>query len=194
MSTDVERTVPSVEQIERELNVVKLRKRFRKTIISTVAILIVIAASAYLIASFILPVIRVYSDVMQPALDEDELLLCFNTKSFDRGDLIAFYYNNRILVRRVIGVPGDQVDIGEDGQVFVNGIPFDEPYVTEKSFDPCDVVLPTMVEAESYFVLGDNRPLSMDSRSESVGAIPYENIVGKVILRVWPLGVFGTVQ
>lgn len=124
MHSDAERSVPSVEQIERELNAVKLRKKFRKTIISTVAILVVIAASAYLVASFILPVIRVYSDVMQPALDEDELLLCFNTRSFDRGDLIAFYYNNRILVRRVIGVPGDQVDIDDDGQMFlIVGVP-----------------------------------------------------------------------
>ena len=194
MSSSTDRSVPSVEQIENELSAAELRKKFRKTIVSTVAILIVIAASAYLVASFILPVIRVYSDVMQPTLDEDEVLVCFNTKSFDRGDLIAFYYNNRILVRRVIGVPGDQVDIDENGQVIVNGIAIDEPYVKEKNFQPCDVVLPTMVEAESYFVLGDNRPLSMDSRSESVGPIPYENIVGKVVLRVWPVGVFGPVN
>ena len=194
MSSSTDRSVPSVEQIENELSAAELRKKFRKTIVSTVAILVVIAASVYLVASFILPVIRVYSDVMQPALDEDEVLVCFNTKNFDRGDLIAFYYNNRILVRRVIGVPGDQVDIDENGQVIVNGIAIDEPYVKDKSFQPCDVVLPTMVEAENYFVLGDNRPLSSDSRSESVGPIPYENIVGKVVLRVWPVGVFGPVN
>ncbi|MGN0631280.1 MAG: signal peptidase I, partial [Ruminococcus sp.] len=130
---------------------------------------------------------------MTPTLQNDELVICRKYGGFSKGDVVAFYFNNKILLKRVIGVSGDIIDIAEDGTVYVNGEAIDEPYLNEKAFGECDLDLPYQVPDERVFVMGDHRSTSVDSRSTSVGCIANEAIVGEVILRIWPLKEIGTV-
>ena len=104
------------------------------------------------------------------------------------------YYNNKVLVKRIIGCPGDWVNIDTDGNVYINGELLDEPYVGEKALGECTVELPFQVPEEKYFVMGDDRPISLDSRSEAIGAVAVDQIIGKIMCRLWPLDKLGTVQ
>ena len=140
-----------------------------------------------------LPVLRVTGTSMTPTLQNDELVICRKWGDFEQGDVIAFYYNNKILLKRVIGVSGDIIDISEDGTVYVNGEELDEPYLNEKAFGECDLDLPYQVPDERVFVMGDHRSTSVDSRSTSVGCVANESIVGEVMLRIWPLKQIGTI-
>ena len=180
--------VPGSEQLAAELKRIKDRKRFLKLLYNTVASLIVVAAVSVLISMLFLPVLRVTGTSMTPTLHNDELVVCRRRGSFERGDIIAFYHNNKILLKRVIGLPGDHIDIGEDGTVTVNGEKLDEPYVDELSRGTCDISFPYQVPESRWFVMGDHRSESIDSRTKEIGCVAEEMIVGKVIWCIYPFG------
>ena len=185
---------PMVEQLEEELKRTAYQKRFRRMVRSTVSTLIVVAAVAVLISNLLLPILRIYGSSMTPALTDGDIVAAVRSGSYERGDVIAFYYNNKILVKRVIGLPGEWVDIDADGNVSINGEPLDEPYPEEKAPGECDIELPYQVSDGRYFVMGDHRSVSSDSRSSEVGCVPEEQIIGKLIFRLWPLNEFGAIE
>ncbi len=185
---------PMVEQLEEELKRTAYQKRFRRMVRSTVSTLIVVAAVAVLISNLLLPILRIYGSSMTPALTDGDIVAAVRSGSYERGDVIAFYYNNKILVKRVVGLPGEWVDIDADGNVSINGEPLDEPYLEEKAPGECDIELPYQVSDGRYFVMGDHRSVSSDSRSSEVGCVPEEQIIGKLIFRLWPLNEFGAIE
>lgn len=185
--------IPTSEQLEAEVKRIRYKRNYAKTLYNTISSLIVVAAVAVLVSMLFLPVLRVTGTSMTPTLYNDELLICNKRANFSSGDIIAFYFNNKILLKRVIGVPGDIIDIAEDGTVYLNGEPLDEPYINEKAFGECDIKLPYQVPDNRIFVMGDHRSVSIDSRSTAVGCIADEYIIGKVIFRIWPWEVLGTV-
>lgn len=186
--------LPSVELLEKELARVKYRQRYKAVLRSTVATLITVAAVAVLVATLWLPVLQIYGSSMTPTLSDGEIVLSLRNAAFDEGDIVAFYYNNRILVKRVICGPGDWVDISADGTVSVNGTALEEPYIQEKALGDCDLELPYQVPDGKYFVMGDHRLTSVDSRSSQVGCVAEEQIVGRIEFRVWPFARFGWVD
>lgn len=185
---------PSVEQLEAEIKRVKYNSRYRAVLRSTVYTLITVAAVAVLVATLWLPVLQIYGSSMEPTLTDGEIIFSLKTKKFERGDIIAFYYNNKILVKRVIAGPGEWVDIGEDGTVFVNGMPIEEPYIVEKAFGDTNIELPYQVPEGKYFVMGDQRSTSVDSRNTAVGCVAQDQVVGKILFRVWPIKEMGPVE
>ncbi|MCD7816829.1 MAG: signal peptidase I, partial [Bacteroides sp.] len=142
----------------------------------------------------LLPVLQVSGDSMEPTLSNGDIIVLLSGSSFETGDLVGFYYQNKLLLKRVIGGPGDVIDIDEEGNVTVNGELLDEPYVTNKALGECDITLPYQVPESRYFVMGDNRTTSIDSRSSAIGCIEIDQIVGKVMLRVWPLSSLSLIQ
>lgn len=185
--------MPSAEQLENEISRIRHGREYIRILRSTISSLIVVAAIAVLISMLFLPVLRVTGTSMMPTLQNDELVICRKWGEFKRGDVIAFYYNNKILLKRVIGLSGDVIDIAEDGTVYVNGEAIDEPYLNEKAFGECDLNLPYQVPDERVFVMGDHRSTSVDSRSTTVGCVANESVVGEVMLRIWPFKKIGTV-
>lgn len=186
--------IPTAEQLDSELKRIRYKKNYAKTLYNTIASLLVVAAVAVLVSMLFLPVLRVTGTSMTPTLYNDELLICSKRSNFESGDVIAFYFNNKILLKRVIGVPGDVIDIAEDGTVYLNGEVLDEPYINEKAFGECDIKLPYQVPDNRVFVMGDHRSVSIDSRSTTVGCVADEYIIGKVILRIWPWEAIGTIN
>ncbi|MBQ3763269.1 MAG: signal peptidase I [Clostridia bacterium] len=189
-----EQALPTTPQLEGALAREEQKKRFRSILRSTVFVLATVAAISVLVATLLFPVMRIYGSSMKPTLEDGEIVVALKVKDFSKGDLIAFYYNNKLLIKRVICGPGDWVNLTEDGTVYVNGTPLEEPYVSEKSFGTCDLELPYQVPAGQYFVMGDHRSTSIDSRSSMVGCVTDEQIVGKILIRVWPLAAFGTIS
>lgn len=183
----------TTEQIERELRREQYRKDYRRVLKSTIGGLITVAAAAVLVAVLLLPVLRIFGKSMSPTLKEGDIVVSLKTGEFSTGDVVAFYYNNKILVKRVIASPGDWVDLDEDGTVYVNRERIDEPYLTEKAYGETNIELPFQVPESKIFVMGDNRAVSVDSRNTAVGCVAEEQVVGKIVFRVWPLGEFGTV-
>jgi signal peptidase I len=153
----------------------------------TTGVLVVVAAVAVLIATLLTPAFRIYGSSMTPTLQEGEFVLSVRTANFRRGDLVAFYFNNKILVKRVIAFPGEWVDIDTDGNVTVDGKQMDEPYLDEKALGACDIKLPYQVPDDRYFVLGDHRSTSIDSRNSAIGCISKEMVAGRLLFKVWPL-------
>ncbi len=182
---------PSSEQLQQELNRVQHKRRFHSVIRSTINTLIVVAAIAILVATLWMPVLQTYGSSMTPTLQDGEIVLSLKSGKFECGDMIAFYYNNKILIKRVIAGPADWVNIDSEGTVYINGVPIDEPYIEEKAFGDCDIELPYQVPEARYFVMGDHRSVSIDSRHTSIGCVAEEQIVGKIVFRVWPLSAFG---
>ena len=183
---------PTRSQLEQELEREKYRRRYGKTLRSTVYTLITVAAVAVLVATIWMPVLQIYGGSMSPTLQDGDIVVSLKSADFDSGDVVAFYYNNKILVKRVIASSGQWVDIKEDGTVYVDGQPLDEPYLEEKAFGDCNIELPYQVPDERVFVMGDHRSVSVDSRNTEVGCVSQEQIVGRIVFRVWPLGGFGT--
>ena len=179
------------EEVRKELKRVQSKHRFHSVIRSTVYTLIVVAAIAVLVATLWMPVLQTFGDSMTPTLNDGQIVISLKSGEFGTGDVIAFYYNNKILIKRLIAGPGDWVNIDEDGHVYVNGEELIEPYVDELAFGYCDIQLPYQVPDERYFVIGDHRSVSLDSRSTSVGCVASEQIVGRIVFRVWPVKEFG---
>lgn len=179
---------PSVEQLEQQLKQERYKIRYQYALRTTVYTLLAVAAAAILVATLWLPVLQIYGSSMTPTLSEGQLVVSVKSKRFEQGDIIAFYYNNKILVKRVIAGPGAWVDIDEDGTVYVDREVLEEPYLEEHALGQCDIKLPYQVPDNQYFVMGDHRSTSVDSRSTTVGCVATENVVGKLLLRVWPLG------
>lgn len=185
---------PTVDQIEAELQHTRYRRRYGAVLRSTVFMLIVVAAAAVLVATLWLPVLQIYGSSMTPTLEDGDIAVSVKFGDLEYGDILVFYYNNKILIKRVIGLPGDWINIDEDGTVYVNGEELDEPYISEKSLGECDIELPYQVPESRVFVMGDHRSTSVDSRSSTVGCIADDQIVGKLIFRVWPLSSAGVLK
>ena len=185
---------PTKEQLEMELQRERYRKTFFGTLRSTIFTLLVVAAVAILVAVLLLPVLKIYGKSMTPTLTEGSIVLSVKGSDFKTGDVIAFYYNNKLLVKRVIAQPGEWVDIDKEGNVYVNNQLINEPYITEKAMGQCDLDLPYQVPESRIFVMGDHRSVSVDSRSTAIGCVAEEQIVGKIVFTVWPLKDFGRVK
>ena len=185
--------VPSLTEIQSERKRIRRGTYYRQALRGTISVLLVVAAVAVLITTLFLPILQISGDSMSPTLEHDEVVVLLKTKKFDRGDLVGFYYQGKILLKRVIALPEDEVAIDADGNVYVNGELLEETYVTEKGLGDCNLEFPYKVPATSYFVLGDRRSNSVDSRNSAIGAISIDDIIGKVFIRVWPLNNFGFV-
>ena len=185
---------PSVEQLEAELKRVKYRSRYRAVLRSTLYMLIVVAAVAVLVATIWMPVLQIYGASMTPTLSEGDIVVSIKGSDFEPGDLVAFYLGNKILVKRCIAGPGQWVNIDEDGNVYVDDKLLEEPYLTEKSLGGSNIELPYQVPDNRYFCMGDHRSTSVDSRHKEIGCVSEEQIVGKIVFRVFPFGGFGRLK
>lgn len=185
---------PTLEQLTAELARENYKRRFGRVLRSTLFTLVVVAAAAVLVATILMPVLQIYGSSMTPTLNEGEIVVSVKGSDFEPGDLVAFYLGNKILVKRCIAGPGQWVDINENGDVFVDGELLDEPYLTEKALGECDQSFPYQVPESRFFCMGDHRATSVDSRHSAVGCVAEEQIVGKIVFRVWPLGGFGALQ
>jgi signal peptidase I len=185
--------LPATSELETELKRLKYKSKYRRVLRSTISLLLVAAACAVLIVTLWMPVLQIYGKSMNPTLVNGEIVILRKTSNIKQGDIIGFYYNNKILIKRAVAFEGDWVNIDEDGTVYVNDKKLDEPYVKDKSLGDCDIEFPYQVPSGQIFVLGDNRSVSVDSRSNQIGCVSEEQIVGKIIFRVWPLKKAGTV-
>lgn len=180
-------SIPSKQQVETERKRYRRQKAYNKALRGTIYVLTIVAAVAVLIATLILPVLQIEGTSMEPSLTNGDIVLLAKTTRFSHGDLCGFTWNNKLLVKRVIGTPGDWIEIDVDGYVYRNGEKLDEPYVETHGLGECDLEFPFQVPPEQYFVMGDMRESSIDSRNTLIGCIPKDQIVGKVFFRVWPL-------
>lgn len=186
--------IPEIDELETELKRVRYRRQYFSALRSTVYTLITVAAVAVLVATLWLPVLQIYGTSMAPTLANGNIVVSVKGNDFQPGDVIAFYYNNKILVKRVIAGPGDWVDIDEKGTVYVNNQELQEPYLEEKALGDCNIQLPYQVPENRIFVMGDHRSVSADSRNTAVGCVAEEQIVGKIIFCIWPLNEFGKIS
>ncbi len=185
---------PTISEIEKEIQKEKYKYRYRSVLRSTINTLVVVAAFAVLVATLWMPVLQIHGSSMTPTLVEGQIVLSVKGYKFEQGDLVAFYIGNKLLVKRVIAGPADIINIKEDGTVILNGNELEEPYVSEKAFGECDLELPYQVPESRYFLMGDHRETSVDSRSSVVGCVADEQIVGKIVFSVWPIPTFGSIE
>lgn len=191
MKQDNPRKTAKLTEVKAELDRVQYGTRYFTALRSTIYTLVVAAAVAILVATLWMPVLQIYGSSMSPALQEDEIVVSIKTDDFAPGDLVAFYLGNKLLIKRCIAGPGDWVDIDAEGNVYINEVYLDEPYLEVKALGDCDIDLPYQVPDQRWFLMGDHRSTSLDSRNSTVGCVAEEQIVGKVIFRVWPLNKFG---
>ena len=183
---NTEVSLPTKTQVETERKRYRRQKAYNKALGGTVYVLTIVAAVAVLIATLLLPVLQIEGTSMEPTLSGGDIVLLMKTTRFEHGELCGFTWNNKLLIKRVIGLPGDWIEIDTDGTIYLNGEKLDEPYVQQKAFGECDLEFPFQVPQEQYFVVGDMRESSIDSRNTLIGCIPKDQIVGKVFFRVWP--------
>lgn len=186
--------LPTTQQLDRERKRLRYKNQYNRTLKSTVAVLVVVAALAVLVAMLWMPVLRIYGSSMVPTLSDGQIVISVKTENFEPGDIAAFYHGNKLLIKRYIAGPAQWVDIDDDGNVSVDGQPLEEPYLTEKAYGQTNIELPYQVPEARYFLMGDNRDVSVDSRNTTVGCISKDQIVGKVVFRIWPLSEFGPVD
>ena len=179
-------SLPTIKQVETERKRYRRQKAYNKALSGTIYVLTIVAAVAVLIATLVLPVLQIEGTSMEPTLVNGDVVLLTKTTSFDRGELCGFSWNNKLLIKRVIGIPGDWIEIDTDGTVYLNGEKLDEPYAEQLSVGECDLEFPFQVPQEQYFVLGDMRESSIDSRNTLIGCVAKDQIVGKVFFRLWP--------
>ena len=184
-------SLPTIKQVETERKRYRRQKAYNKALSGTIYVLTIVAAAAVLIATLVLPVLQIEGTSMEPTLVNGDVVLLTKTTSFDRGELCGFSWNNKLLIKRVIGIPGDWIEIDTDGTVYLNGEKLDEPYAEQLSVGECDLEFPFQVPQEQYFVLGDMRESSIDSRNTLIGCVAKDQIVGKVFFRIWP---FNTIR
>ena len=194
MRIKAKKQMPEIDELKAELNRVKYKRRYINVFKSTVYTLVVVAAFAVLVATLWMPVLQIYGSSMTPTIEEGQIVVSVKSKNFEQGDLVAFYIGNKLLVKRIIATPSDYVLVDENGTVFVNGEELDEPYVSEKAFGECDIEYPYQVPDSKYFLMGDHRKTSIDSRTSAVGCISDEEIVGKILFCVWPISDFGIIE
>lgn len=182
---------PEIGELKAELNRERYKYRYVNVLKSTIYTLVVVAAFAILVATLWMPVLQIYGSSMTPTLTEGQIVLSLKSSEFNQGDLIAFYIGNKVLVKRVIAKPAELVSINDEGVVRVNSVDLEEPYVSNRALGECDLEFPYQVPEARYFVMGDHRETSIDSRSNAVGCISDEQIVGKIVFCLWPLADFG---
>lgn len=187
-------SIPSADALEQELKRERYKHRYQKTLMSTVYALITVAAVAVLVATLWMPVLQIYGSSMSPTLEEGDIVVTVKTGELQRSDIVGFYYGNKLLVKRNIASTGSWVDMDESGRIYVDGIALEEPYVDSLSVGNADIEFPYQVPEEKYFLVGDHRSVSVDSRHSVVGCISEEYIVGKIVFRIWPLNRFGWIE
>ncbi len=190
----LDKSKPTTEELRAALAHETQKREYGKTLRNTIFVLIVVAAAAVLISFFFITVLKITGDSMTPTFESGQIVIAQNTDEFEPGELIAFYYNNRVLVKRVIGSPGDWIDIDDNGNVSVNGVSINEPYVDDHSLSPTDINFPYQVPDNRYFVLGDHRSVSIDSRTSTIGCVSKEQLIGRVVFRVYPFADFGSIK
>ena len=191
-----EKVIPtnlSISALEEEIKREKYKSKYTKILRSTIYALIIIASISALIGTLIMPVLEVNNTTMKPLLENNEIVLSLKTKKLKKGDIIAFYQGNKILIKRVVAVPGNYISIDEEGNVYVDGEVLNEPYVTNKQKGETNIEFPYQVPESEYFVLSDERDKTTDSRNEDIGLIKKDNVIGKVIFRVWPFKKLGAI-
>lgn len=185
---------PKDEVIEAEIKRERYKKKYKSSLKNTLFTLVVVAAVAILVATLWMPVLQIYGSSMTPSIEDGEIIVSTKSGNFETGDIIAFYYNNKVLVKRVIATAGQWVNIKEDGTVFVDDEELVEPYISQKALGECDITLPYQVPEGRIFVMGDHRSVSVDSRSSVIGCVSEEQIVGEIVFRVWPINKFGSLR
>ena len=191
---EVERYIPTREELEAELDKERNRSNFIKALRSTVFSLVVVAAAAVIVAMLVLPVLQITGTSMTDTLNDRDIVVALRGSGYETGDVIAFYYNNNILIKRVIASTGQWVDIADDGTVYVDNVRLDEPYIKDKAFGDCNITLPYQVPEGKIFVMGDHRSTSLDSRNTALGCISEDMVVGRLLIRAWPVTAFGTIR
>ena len=179
--------IPTKEELEKELSREKYKLKYKKTLKSTIYAIIIVISISSLLSTLLFPVLEIYGKSMNPTLSEGDIVLCVKKSNIKKGDIIAFYYNNKILIKRVIGVSSDWINIDEEGNVYVNNTLLEESYVDKKNYGETNIEYPYQVPEESYFVLGDDRLTSIDSRNTIISSVPKENVIGKIIFKLWPI-------
>ena len=185
---------PSQAVLEEELAKERSRNKFLQALRSTINSLIVVAAVAVIIAMLVLPVIQIQGTSMSDTLQDRDIVVALRGSGYKTGDVIAFYYNNNILIKRVIASTGQWVDITDDGTVYVDNVRLDEPYISEPARGDCNIQLPYQVPDGKIFVMGDHRATSLDSRNTSLGCISEDMVVGRLLVRVWPIPAIGPIH
>lgn len=182
--------IPQLDVLKKELKREIYKRRFRRLLRSTFYALIVVAAVAALVATLVLPVLQIAGTSMSPTLNDGDIVVLAKTDRLETGDLCAFYYSNKILIKRVIATPGDTIWIEADGTVFLNGVILEEPYLVQKALGECDTEFPYQVPENAFFMMGDQRETSIDSRSSVIGCVSTDNLIGKILFKIWPLKEF----
>lgn len=185
---------PTSVQIEKAILRERYMQKYKKVLKSTFASLIVVAAIAVLIATLVLPVLQIQGTSMEPTLNDGEIVVLIKTPKLKRGQLCCFSYQNKFLIKRVIGVPGDSIVIDDEGYVYVNDELIDEPYIIDRSIGECDISFPIYVTENHYFILGDHRSTSIDSRSSVIGLVSSDQVLGKIVFRIWPFEAIGSID
>ena len=176
----------SIEEIEKELSRLKYRQRYRKVMFNTIFVLVVVSAIAVLLSTLFFPVLRIYGNSMTPTYEDNDLVVCFTNKTYEKEDVVAFYYNNDLLVKRIIAEEGQWVELDKDGNLYIDDVLVEEEYIVDKALGECDIEMPYQVPSGSYFVMGDHRSTSLDSRLEVIGCVESEQIVGEILFVIWP--------